>query len=117
MGILKPTKSEKPTTSTAKRRSAQIDFANLKPLKPGGVTGFSQFRDASDIRDKHSKKSSLDDMESDDEEEEDNKAADGDGDDFSNKMLSPEDAKKQGELAEGVKKIKVCLSLLALCIP
>ena len=120
MGILKTTKSEKPTASTAKRRSAQIDFASLKPLKPGGVTGFSQFRDGSGSLDKYYSKGSLDEMESDDEEiikdEEESKVPDGDVDDFRNHMLSPEDAKKQVELAEGVKKIKVWMSSIALWI-
>ena len=47
MGILpSPKVHDKPIVSTAKRRSVQTDFANLKPLKPGGALGFSKFRDS-----------------------------------------------------------------------
>ena len=114
MGILKSSKPEKPTSSTAKRRSVQTDFANLKPLKPGGALGFTTFRDASDPRDKSASKNSMndDEMESDEDEEVKEegmiKTEEVEGDDFKNSLLSPEDAKRQGELSEGVKKIKVC---------
>lgn len=114
MGILKSSKPDKRVSSTAKRRSVQTDFANLKPLKPGGALGFTTFRDTSDPRDKSkSKKNGNDDeMESDEEDEVKLegiiKTEEVEGDDFKNSMLSPEDAKQQGELAEGVKKIKVC---------
>ena len=56
-----------------------------------------------------------DEMESDEDEavtdEGISKAEEVEGDDFKNTLLSPEDAKRQGELSEGVKKIKVCLAL------
>ncbi|MCJ1317119.1 hypothetical protein MMC15_002441 [Xylographa vitiligo] len=113
MGILRSSKPEKPASSTAKRRSVQTDFANLKPLKPGGALGFTTFRDASDPRDKSAAKKSMndDEMESDDDEvvKEEGiiKTEEVDGDDFRNSLLSPEDAKRQGELSEGVKKIKL----------
>ncbi|MCJ1473797.1 hypothetical protein MMC13_002448 [Lambiella insularis] len=113
MGILKSSKRDKPTSSTAKRRSIQIDFAKLKPLKSGGALGFTSFRNTSDSRDKsNSKKNGNDnEMESDEEDEPSSegiiKIEDAEGDDFHNSMLSPEDAKRQGELAEGVKKIKL----------
>jgi hypothetical protein len=110
MGILKSNKPSKPTATTAKRRSVQADFANLKPLKPGGALGFGKFRDGNDPRDA-SKNNGLDAMESDDEDsiapDKSAKLEDADGEDYKNHLLSPEDAKKQGELAEGVKKIKV----------
>ena len=55
-----------------------------------------------------------DEMESDDDEvvKEEGiiKTEEVDGDDFRNSLLSPEDAKRQGELSEGVKKIKVYLT-------
>ncbi|MCJ1389171.1 hypothetical protein MMC18_002026 [Xylographa bjoerkii] len=113
MGILKSSKPEKPTSSTAKRRSVQTDFANLKPLKPGGALGFTTFRDASDPRDKSASNKSMkdDEMESDEDEEVKVeafiKSEEVEGDDFRNSLLSPEDAKRQGELSEGVKKIKL----------
>ena len=114
MGILKSTKtSDKPIATTAKRRSMQPDFANLKPLKAGGTMGFTNFREVSDPREKSSsKQGGSDAMESDDDEDVDIdsivKLAEPEGEDFKNGLLSPEDAKRQGELAEGVKKIKVC---------
>ena len=113
MGILKPSKtSDKPTATTAKRRSMQPDFTNLKPLKAGGTMGFSSFREVSDPREKPSSKNGAGDaMESDDDDDLEidrvEKLAEPEGDDFKNGLLSPEDAKRQGELAEGVKKIKV----------
>lgn len=123
MGILKSAKSsEKPTSSNAKRRSVQTDFANLKPLKPGGAVGFSAFRDndasASAAKDRSKEANDNDAMDSDDDEGTNgkgivNKIDEGETDDFRNSALSPEDAKRQGELAEGVKKIKVCLSCSA----
>lgn len=111
MGILKSNKPSKPTATTAKRRSVQADFANLKPLKPGGALGFGKFRDGNDPRDT-SKNNGLDAMESDDEDsvapDKSVKPDDLESEDYKHHLLSPEDAKKQGELAEGVKKIKVC---------
>ena len=114
MGILKSSKAQdKPTPLTAKRRSVQTDFANLKPLKPGGALGFSSFRETDVRSDEKAKKDgkSIDTMDSDEEDEGNGevvgKLDDVEVQDFSNSMLSPEDAKRQGELAEGVKKIKV----------
>ena len=125
MGILKSSKPDKTTPSTAKRRSVQTDFANLKPLKPGGALGFSTFRDTEprhDTKGSSRRKSGSHAymIESDDEDDEDlveNKLIDADGEDFKNVMLSPEDAKRQGELAEGVKKIKASLILSFLSPP
>ena len=115
MGILKPSRStDKLGASSAKRRSIQADIANLKPLKPGGALGFSAFRDT-DARSevKASRKVSVTSnaMDSDDDEEIDTepKIPETDTEEFKSNMLSPEDAKQQGELAEGVKKIKVSL--------
>ena len=73
--------------------------------------GFSSFREVSDPREKPSSKNGAGDaMESDDDDDLEidrvEKLAEPEGDDFKNGLLSPEDAKRQGELAEGVKKIK-----------
>ncbi|KAL9117401.1 MAG: hypothetical protein Q9187_006062, partial [Circinaria calcarea] len=115
MGILKPPKStDKATSSTAKRKSIQNTIENLKPLKPGGALGFSTFRDTDARPNKSysSKKMSAYEnaMESDEEEGDDAdktaKLVNADGEEFKNSMLSPEDVRRQGELAEGVKKIK-----------
>lgn len=114
MGILpSPKILDKPIASTANRRSVQTDFANLKPLKPGGALGFSKFRDSEhrsslgDAKDKTLKEDS--DMDSDDDGDRTGKTTkqeDAESQD-SNSMLSPEDAKRQGELAEGLQKIRV----------
>ena len=122
MGILQtPKPMDKATSSTVKRKSIQNNIDNLKPLKPGGALGFSTFRDtdARPIKSDSSKKKPAYEnaMESDEEEGDEmdktDKLVDADGEDFKNSMLSPEDAKKQGELAEGVKKIKVnCSSVV-----
>ena len=83
----------------------------MKPLKPGGAKGFTGFRDT-DTRPpktKGAKKQQSDEMDSD---EDDNDVQpevkqENESQELSNGMLSPEDAKRSGELAEGVKKIKV----------
>lgn len=118
MGILAtPQTSEKTPTST-KRKSAQIDFSALKPLKPGGTVGFVGYRDntaaSSPVLDKGKaargkKKKDEDAMDSDADDEEDligNLDVD-DGKKDEPTLLSPDEARGQGELAEGVRKIKV----------
>lgn len=121
MGILPTPKSQdKPTTAAAKRRSVKTDFANLKPLKPGGALGFSNFRDSetrsksSNSKDKNIKKE-FSDMDSDEEDDEKVvvKSEDIESQEASNSMLSPEDARRQGELAEGVQKIRVSIEALS----
>lgn len=120
MGILTAPKSlEKFTATASKRRSVQTDFANLAPLKPGGALGFSTFRD-SDLQPlgaasggaKPGRKGTNGAMDSDDEDEDDDevvgKLEDVDVKEMDTSLLSPEDAKRQSELAEGVRKIKVC---------
>ena len=92
----------------------QTDFANLKPLTPGGTLGFSKFRD-SEHRSPSSgdaKKTLKEDSDMDSDEDEDDrsknvKQEDVEPQDSSTMMLSPEDAQRQGELAEGVQKIRV----------
>jgi hypothetical protein len=117
MGILRP-KNGKPEPPSTKRRSAQIDFSNLNPLKPGGTVGFTSFRDndpaAKKSKSKRKSNGGLEGaMEEDSEEEDDEDApavmkmtevAEKDP----NKLLSPEDIKRQEELAGGVGRIKVC---------
>lgn len=117
MGILpsSPKAPDKLPASDGKRRSMQADFAKLKPLNPNGLMGFSKFRDpnersgANGVKDKAGKKRSND--EDSDEEVETRKEVliktEGDDIQEGNGMLSPEDARHQGELAEGVQKIRV----------
>ena len=115
MGILNPPKSDKTPVAT-KRKSVPTDFAALGPLKKEGTVGFSGFRDRdakARSRAKPGQPMSGDEMDS--ESESDDEGVVGkmeDVDDVEikkeNDLLSPEDAERTGEIAEGVRKIKVC---------
>jgi hypothetical protein len=117
MGILAP-KQQKATAGPTKRRSTQLDFGKLAPLKPVGTVGFSSFRDhdvSSSRRTKSRKKSNGSvggAMDEDSDEEDEDPELIGRMEDVEDKdvktMLDPEDAKYQGELADGVGRIKVC---------
>ncbi|KAG0650053.1 hypothetical protein D0Z07_3520 [Hyphodiscus hymeniophilus] len=114
MGILAAKQSKAAATGT-KRSSTQLDFSNLAPLKPGGTVGFTSFRDGdpSTKRNKARKRSNGDvaTMEEDSEEDDGDAEIVGRMDDVEDKdvksLLSPEDAKYQGELADGVGRIKL----------
>ena len=114
MGIL-ASKQSKTVASGTKRSSTQLDFSNLAPLKPGGTVGFTSFRDG-DPSSRHNKarKRSNGDvgaMEEDSDEDDEDVEIVGKMEDVEDKdvktLLSPEDAKFQGELADGVGRIKV----------
>ena len=119
MGIIAPSPkaAEKTPVSNGKRRSMQADFANLKPLNPSGLAGFAKFRDPNETPDTNGtskskaakKRQTAED--SDDEDAEPGKEVliktEGDDMQDGNGMLSPEDAKRQAELASGVQKIRV----------
>jgi hypothetical protein len=109
MGILKDSKTQE-TPGSVKRRSLQPDFSNLGPLKPGGTVGFLNFRDNTEGQRKSKKNKALDDddMDSDDDDDDRilNQADEEEGKDDDH-LLSPDDIRRQGELAEGVRKIKV----------
>lgn len=118
MGILpsSPKIKEKSLPSNGKRRSMQADFANLKPLNPNGMRGFSNFRDPTERSevngDKKGKsgKKRQDDADSDDDldiKTEDVTNAEDVESKETDTNISPEDAKRQKELAEGVQKIRV----------
>lgn len=109
MGILKDAKTQETPGSATKRRSLQPDFSSLGPLKPGGTVGFLNFRDNQQEKRKNKKnKKTDDDMDSDDDDDDsilgkaDDEEAKGD-----DRNLSPDDIRFGGELAEGVRKIKV----------
>ncbi|EED19196.1 conserved hypothetical protein [Talaromyces stipitatus ATCC 10500] len=108
MGILKTKPAEE---STAKRKST--DFSKLGPLKPGGAVGFMNYREgdnASSSKTRKKSKGGESDMDSDDDEDEKDpvtEKADED-EDKDTTHLSPDDLRRQGDLAEGVRKIKVC---------
>ncbi|KAM7224004.1 hypothetical protein V8F06_000477 [Rhypophila decipiens] len=115
MGVM-PTKSQ-PTPTAAKRRSGQLDFSKLGPLKTSGTVGFSTFRDTdAQTRRKKKRRSNGDlgnTMEEDSEEEDDDdsdailvKMEDVDAK-YDKSKLGPDDAKFTGELAEGVNRIRL----------
>lgn len=108
MGILE-TADKKPTVaSPADRRKSGLDFSSLKPLDAAkGTKNFGGYRD---IQSPKAKLKSEDAMDSDADDEDDAQPDEVDDDKeivVDKGMLSPEDAAKQGELAEGVRKIKV----------
>ncbi|KAF5229047.1 hypothetical protein FANTH_14335 [Fusarium anthophilum] len=112
IGVLQSSKNPQTTPGSAKRRSGQLDFSSLGPLKAGGTVGFSAFRDQAteaSRRRKARKKSNgniADDSDDDDEEDDENlgKMEEVYAKDV-NAKLAPEDVKFQGELAEGVDRI------------
>ncbi|KAK5169553.1 uncharacterized protein LTR77_005529 [Saxophila tyrrhenica] len=110
MGILESTATEK-TPMNSKRKASGPDFSKLGPLKSTGTVGFSGYRDADSRRRKDKKSGDADAMDSDADDEDDERVTNGkeDGDEKqdNDKMLSPEDARRQGEIAEGVQKIKL----------
>lgn len=104
MGILKDPKA--PETPAAKRKSLQADFSSIGPLKPGGTVGFLNFRDQDTAQ---KGKKGEDEMDSDDDDTDNpilSKADDEETKD-DDRFLSPDDIKRQGELEEGVRKIRV----------
>ena len=112
MGILPGAKSEK-VASSAKRRSIAAELPKLGPLKKEGVAGFSTFRDFEGRRKSKSKGASDDEMESESDDDgganiigkmEDINDADVKKD---SALLSPEDAERTGQVAEGIRKMKV----------
>ncbi|KAL5334308.1 hypothetical protein BJX70DRAFT_21487 [Aspergillus crustosus] len=110
MGILKDAKVQE-TPGSVKRRSIQPDFANLGPLKPGGTVGFLNFRDHTEGRKKDKKNKGVtddDDMDSDDSDDDRilDQADEEEGKEDDH-LLSPDDIRRQGELAEGVRQIKL----------
>lgn len=111
MGILSAKKEDK-LSSSAKRKSIPADFSNLSPLKPGGGSGFSKFRE--NAKSKSKKSGSESEMSEDDDGDDDEivgKLDDIEPRESPGKYLSPDDARKTGELEEGVRKIKVRLHL------
>src|SRR5690242_2990525 len=107
MGILESGDKKPVVASPATRRKSGLDLSNLKPLDAAkGTKNFGGYRD---IQSPKAKQKSEDAMDSDADDEDDARPdeADDDKDVMEKGLLSPEDAAKQGELAEGVRKIKV----------
>ncbi|KAL6711260.1 hypothetical protein ACN47E_005791 [Coniothyrium glycines] len=107
MGILDSPKTPQIVSpATDRRKSGALDFGSLKPLNASaGTKNFGGYRETSP----KSKQKSVDAMDSDADDEDDIKVEEDDEDkeDDGKGMLSPDDALKQGELAEGVRKIKL----------
>ncbi|EXJ86658.1 hypothetical protein A1O3_03611 [Capronia epimyces CBS 606.96] len=111
MGILPTPKSEKVAAST-KRRSIVADLPKLGPLKKEGTAGFSTFRDVEGRQSRKGKKNSDDEMESDDDDG--GAGIIGKMEDINDAevkrepdLLSPEDAERTGQVAEGIRKMKL----------
>ena len=107
MGILASEKA-KGSPEAPRKKSMGLDLSALKPLNAtSGTKNFAGYRE------KAAKgKRNEDAMDSDaDEDDDDVKIKDEDADDERDPsgkgLLSPEDARREGELEEGVRKIKV----------
>ncbi|KXX75818.1 hypothetical protein MMYC01_207687 [Madurella mycetomatis] len=120
MGVMGPSKSQTASPGAMKRRSGQLDFSNLGPLKTSGTVGFSAFRDkdSQPTRRRKARKSngaaesSTMMADSDDDDDDDDSAEIlGKMEDVDTKYdkskLDPEDAKFSGELADGVNRIRL----------
>lgn len=113
MGIIPlPTKpQEKIATPNGNRKSMDANFAKLKPLSgSNALKTFTQMRDPTERpngekKDKDSKKRR--DFDSDDDLDVEDKPEDAEASKDAKATLSPEDARRQGELAERVQKIRV----------
>ncbi|KAJ4393044.1 hypothetical protein N0V93_002250 [Gnomoniopsis smithogilvyi] len=118
MGVIPSSKPAPVTAAAVKRRSGQLDFSNLGPLKTTGTVGFSAFRDqdaeSAKRRKSRNKKSNgapgAMDEDSDDDDDDDEPEILGKMEDIDEKDVKssngPEDA-KAGELAEGVDRIRL----------
>ena len=111
----------KTPVSNDKRRSIQEDFPKFKPLNSDALKSFSTMRDPHETNGERSRGSRKDKAISIDDSDEDIDAedtvvikAENANERDTDAMLSPEDAKRQGELAEGVQKIRVCFFLYLL---
>ena len=117
MGILNPPKTAEKTPASSKRRSVHADFTGLGPLKKEGTVGFTNFRDTEPKAKAtmKGKKASDDDMSEDSDDDigivgkmEDLNDADVPiKKEAGSDLLSPEDAERTGQVADGIRKMKV----------
>lgn len=108
---MQPSKAPTNVLASTKRRSGQLDFSNLGPLKTGGTVGFSAFRDKDADKSRKIRKKSNGAIAEDSDDDEDDeggilKMQDVD-DKYDGTKLAPEDAQSSGELADGVGRIHV----------
>jgi len=105
MGILEVPEGQKSPVAT-KRKS--VDFTKLGSLSKFGTVGFSKYRERPATSKKKASNGDDDAMDSDEDDERAAKDADdNEQQDPNGKLLTPEEARKQVELAEGVRQIKV----------
>ena len=109
--MIKSSKNPQSTPGSAKRRSGQLDFSNLGPLKAGGTVGFSTFRDKVTEKARKPRKKGNGSMEDDSDDDDDDNEVLGKMDEVDDKYddskLGPDDAQFSGELADGVNRIRV----------
>jgi len=109
LGVMQPSKASNNTQASTKRRSGQLDFTNLGPLKTGGTVGFSAFRDKDADKSRKIRKKSngaiAEDSDDDDEEESGILKMQDVDDKYDGAKLAPEEAKAFGEFADGVGRI------------
>lgn len=114
MGIVPDSAPQKAAQQHSRRKSSGPDFSKLGPLKTAGTVGYSGYRDASSAKRRSSRAKDADAMDSDADDEDDERRIDGledaDAKQENGGLLSPEDAKRQGEISEGVQKIKVSMT-------
>lgn len=103
MGIIEPPRNQ-PTKVTPKSKGT--DFSKLGPLSKFGTVGFSGYREDPTRKAANAKDDEDEGMDSDDEK----RATTKDDDKFdTDKVMSAGDVHRQGELADGVRQIKVLL--------
>lgn len=109
MGIL-PTPESTKTPTANKRRSLAAEIPSLGPLKKEGTVGFSTFRDSDPSKARRKGKKDADAMDSDSDDDDDAEAGKMDDEDDAKRdpgLLSPEDAERTGQVADGIRKMKV----------
>jgi hypothetical protein len=111
MGIISTAAAQRTPQSSNRRKSSTTDFSKLGPLQSHGTKGFSGYRDTATAKRK-GKDKDVDAMDSDADDEDDDHLPGGDDEadvkqESGDVHLSPEDAKRTNEVAEGVQKIKV----------
>ncbi|RYP50401.1 hypothetical protein DL768_004076 [Monosporascus sp. mg162] len=111
MGILPGSKADTKAPA-AKRRSTQLDFSGLGPLKTSGTVGFSAFRDQDSERARRrsaGRKSNgaIDDSDEDDSDVDPLAKMEDTDDKVIKTHLEPEDAKVTGELQAGIDRIRL----------
>jgi len=98
MGIMNPVKVKPQTTNNSKRNTT--DFSKLGPLRKDGTVGYSGYRE-------NPQRNNDEDDAMDSDDEGDKNDNNDDPNTSSEMKLSPVDIRRQGEIAEGVRQIKV----------